>query len=171
MNTLPFALIIFIIALVVFWGASRKQSQTGLPSGRVIYNDTRAWGESDKPLFDPVYDITGKPDYLVKEHGVIIPVEVKTSRTPNSPYDSHVFQLAAYCMLVQRTYGTRPPYGIIKYPHRTFSVDYTQALENELIELIADIRIQQRKKNVPRSHNSPARCAGCGYRELCDDRL
>ena len=68
----------------------------------MIYTDTRGWSAVEKPLYDPVIGLTGRPDYLVKKGKDIIPVEVKTSRTPEAPYDSHIFQLAAYCLLVAR---------------------------------------------------------------------
>jgi CRISPR-associated exonuclease Cas4 len=116
-------------------------------------------------------DLTGKPDYLVEQNGKIIPVEVKSGRAPEAPYDSHIYQLAAYCLLVEKTYHTRPPYGIIHYENRDFSVDYTHDLENALVDLLVEIQRDTHKKNVPRSHEQPARCAKCGYRNVCDERL
>jgi len=110
------ALAFTLLALGLFWLSARQRRSAGLPGGRVIYNDTRGWGALEKPLIDEALGLTGKPDYLVREHGRIIPVEVKTGRTPESPYDGHIFQVAAYCLLVEKTYGKRPPYGIIRDP-------------------------------------------------------
>ena len=56
---------------------------------------------------------------------MFIPVEVKTGRTPAAPHDAHIFQLAVYCLLVEKTYGKRPSHGIIHYPSRDFEVDFT----------------------------------------------
>ena len=64
--------------------------------------------------------LVGKPDYLVESAGQLIPVEVKSTRNSNAPYDAHIFQLAAYCLLVQRQLGKRPPYGILHYANRTY---------------------------------------------------
>ncbi len=116
-------------------------------------------------------ELTGKPDYLVERDGVIIPVEVKTGRTPAAPFDSHIFQVAAYCLLVERTYGKRPPYGIIHYPNRDFAVDYTAQLESTLLDQLADIKRDEIRSNVPRSHEDPVRCRKCGFRKLCDQSL
>ncbi len=165
------ALFLFIFAFIFFFQGNRQQKQAGLPGGRVIYTDTRAWGEVEKPLFSRELGLTGKPDYLVEQNGRIIPVEVKTGRTPEAPYDSHIFQVAAYCLLVEKTYGKRPPYGIIHYPNRDFAVDYTPALESSLLDLLAEIKRDETRTNVQRSHDDAARCRKCGFRKVCDQSL
>ena len=159
------------IAMWLLFRSGQNRKSAGLPGGRVIYTDTRGWGPVEKPLFDPVIGLTGKPDYLVSQAEKIIPVEVKSSRVREAPYDEHIFQLAAYCLLVERVYGTRPPYGILHYPNRTYAVDYTPALELALLDLLAEMRRQDRRASVDRSHEAPARCRGCGYRTICDQRL
>ena len=165
------ALILFIAFLILFWLSSRQRKQAGLPGGRIIYTDTRAWGEVEKPLYDAQLGLTGKPDYLVEQNGQIIPVEVKSGKAPAAPYDSHIFQVAAYCLLVQRGMGKRPPYGIIHYTDRDFAVDYTDELENRLLDTLAEMRRDEVRTSVARSHESPARCNRCGYRDLCDQKL
>lgn len=166
-----FAFILLLAAILVLWIASRQRRASGLPAGRVIYSDTDHWGKVERPLYDPVSALTGKPDYLVDEGDFLIPVEVKSSRAPSLPHDSHVFQLAAYCLLVERVYGKRPPYGILRYRDRTFSIEYTPALEQELEDLLDEIRRQERRGEADRSHEEPQRCARCGYRKICDQRL
>ena len=164
-------LLALLVAFILFFISGRQRRAAGLPGGRVIYTDTRAWGKVEKPLFDKDLDLTGKPDYLIEQGGKIIPVEVKTGRTPEVPYDSHIFQLAAYCRLVQKTYGKRPSYGIIHYPNRDFAVDYTADLENALLDLIAEMRMNEHRSEVSRSHDDENRCRRCGFRQICDQRL
>jgi CRISPR-associated exonuclease Cas4 len=103
------ALLLLAAALYVLYLSRRQRRATGLPTGRVTYSDTGRWTKVEKPLYDPVSGLTGKPDYLVEENGFLIPVEVKSGRAPNLPHDSHIFQLAAYCLLVEATEGIRPP--------------------------------------------------------------
>ena len=158
-------------ALLLFWLAARQQKAAGLPGGRIIYADTSEWQPVEKPLYDPLLGITGKPDYLIQKGKQVIPVEVKSSRVMASPYDSHIFQLAAYCYLVERETGIRPKYGILHYPKRTFRIEYTSQLEDSLLELIAEIRYQERRTVVNRSHEEPRRCAACGYRKECKQTL
>jgi len=171
MTSLYLALALLLIAFVLFFISGRQRRAAGLPAGRVVYTDTRTWGALEKPLFDLELGLTGKPDYLVEQNGKLIPVEVKTGRTPEAPYDSHIFQVAVYCLLVQKTYGKRPPYGLLHYPDRDFAVDYTPELESALLDLLADIRRAGRRRDVPRSHDDPQRCRHCGFRNACDERL
>lgn len=163
--------VFLLLALAALWFSGRQRRASGLPDGRVIYADPKTWGAVEKPLYDVHLGLTGKPDYLVQQGKLILPVEVKTGRAPLSPHDSHIFQLAAYCLLVEREYGVRPPYGILHYPDRTFAVDYTPDLEAALLETLSEMRALERRETCDRSHESAARCARCGYRSLCDQRL
>ncbi len=172
MQYLYISLALLLLAIIILWQSARRQKEAGLPAGRVIYTDTRAWGAPlEKPLYDSKLGLTGKPDYLVEQKGHIIPVEVKSGRAPEAPYDSHIFQLAAYCLLVDKTFGRRPPYGIIHYPSRTFAVDYTTAVESALLDLLAEMRRDDPRAEVDCSHDDPARCRRCGFQSVCDQKL
>ncbi|MCL4529626.1 MAG: Dna2/Cas4 domain-containing protein [Chloroflexi bacterium] len=165
------ALFLIFLAILFFWQSNRQWRQAGLPGGRIIYTDTRAWGEVEKPFFYSEMGLTGKPDYLVEQNGRIIPVEVKSGRTPEVPYDSHIFQVAAYCLLVEKTFGKRPPYGIIHYSNRDFAVDYTPELESALLDQLAEMRRDEYRTDVARSHEDAVRCRRCGFRKVCDQKL
>jgi len=173
MNALiPLAGLLLVLALLVLWLSSRQRAASGLPEGRVIAADTGGWKRLEKPLYDAQTGLTGRPDYIVEQGGALIPVEVKSGWAPAEPRDSHLFQLAAYCLLVERSSGKRPPYGILHYRNRTFAVDYTPALEAELRALLEEMRAHQhRRGEVHRSHEEPARCAKCGYRGVCEEKI
>lgn len=145
--------------------------RAGLPEGRIVYADPGMWGKVEKPLYDSALGLTGKPDYLVKNHNQVIPVEVKSMWAPREPYDSHRLQLGAYCLLVERSLGQRPPYGLLRYRNRTFRIPYTTSFEDEVIGILEDIRDHKDMEEVRRSHEHPNRCARCGYRNRCDQRL
>ena len=169
---LPSAIFLFLFALAILWIAARQRDKTGLPGGQVIYEDTREWGPVEAPLYDPLLRLTGKPDYLVQQpDGSVIPVEVKSNHVHRGPYDSHIYQLAAYCYLVTRDTGQRPSYGILHYPNRTYRIDYTPDLEANFLDLVAEMRADERRRNVSRSHESVARCGGCGFEAICDHSL
>ena len=165
------ALLLLVMTLVLFWISRTKRVQSGVPGGRIIYSDPQLLGKVEKPLFDPNLMLTGKPDYLVNQNGNIIPVEVKSSFGPLEPYASHVFQLLAYCLLVESSTGQRPPYGILKYRNRTFAIDYTEAQEQALIELLEDIHLDEGGGECGRSHEETGRCGRCGFRSICEQRL
>jgi CRISPR-associated exonuclease Cas4 len=165
------SLALLFLAFIFFWQSNLQRKAAGLPGGRIIYTDTRGWSKLEKPLFYAALALTGKPDYLIEKNGQIIPVEVKSGRAPDAPYDSHIYQLASYCLLVEKTYNKRPPYGIIHYEGRDFAVDYTRELESSLLDLLADMKRDGGKREVSRSHEQASRCKRCGFRDACDQSL
>jgi CRISPR-associated exonuclease Cas4 len=165
------AVILIIVSNVLLWLGRRKRQAAGIPPGRVVYTDTGAMRKVEKPLYDASLNLTGRPDYLVKRHGSWIPVEVKSGWSPPVPYESHILQLAAYCILVERATGKRPPYGIIKYRNRSFEIEYTPQVENDLLNILVEMRSQMRKGEASRSHETAARCMRCGFRSRCDQVL
>ena len=166
------AVVCFILGLLVLmWGRSLRVA-SGLPRGEVIYTDTRAWGAVEKPLFSATFRLAGKPDYLVKQGRSVAPVEVKSSLAPaDGPRQSHVMQLAAYCLLVEETHRRRPAYGIIQYADKAFSIENSDALRSALLDLLDEMRQAAANGEVARSHDDARRCAGCGYRHACDEAL
>ena len=166
------AFLLIILAVVFFLRGSQQQQQQGLPTGRVVYDDSsRRGGEEVQPIYSPSLGLTGKPDYIVRHHHKPIPVEVKSRRAPQQPYDSHIFQLAVYCLLVEEKYGQRPEYGIIRYSDRSFQIDFTSELEKQLLSMLEEMRQHNNTRAPHRSHDDASRCAGCGYRSICQERL
>ena len=166
------ALLFIIMGVLIFWLGRRSQAEAGLPTGRVIYSDTRGWQSIAKPLFSRTRRLAGKPDYLVQQGRDIIPVEVKSARAPGGgPRRSHVLQLAAYCLLIEETYRQRPKYGIATYADRMFAVDYTDTLRAALLDVIAAMREDLARGTAQRSHDEAVRCVHCGYRQACPERL
>lgn len=170
------ALILFFALVAAFYlrrtGRAVK-ARAGLPiAARVVYSDTGAWQRVEKPLFSRKYRLTGKPDYIVRdESGALIPIEVKPTRTASEPRASDTMQLMAYGVLVEQEFGARPTYGLLKYRDHVFQIDFTDDLRAEFFETLQDMRADRRAANVPRSHDDPARCRHCGYREECSERL
>lgn len=167
-----FAFGLLIFALFLLRGGSQSRRNQGLPPGRVVYDDSsRSGGEPVQPLYSARLGLSGKPDYVVQQRGVPIPVEVKSRRSPREPYRSHIFQLAAYCLLVEDHYQVRPPYGLIRYSDRTFQINFTDELEDHLLDLLKEMRKEKLSIAPHCSHDEPMRCAGCGFRDVCEQRL
>ena len=170
-------LFILFLGLLLLWQARRQRQAGGLPGGRLVYSDTGAWGARlEQPLYAAELGLTGKPDYLVEQGPHLIPVEVKSSRGPRqAPYDSHIYQVAAYCLLVEAIYEKRPPYGLLHYTDgehsQTYAIDFTPQLEAELRVLLGEMQAGRGRKAPERSHDSPARCQSCGFRAVCDQVL
>lgn len=167
--------ITFILLALIVWllvESRRRQEASGLPAGIIRFSDTGAWFRNEESLFAADVRLAGKPDYLVEErNGMIVPVELKSGRAPEKPWPGHVYQLAAYCLLVEENYGVRPDYGIIQYADRAFAVDYSEELEQELLDLLMEMREDSFESAVDRDHQDGRRCRRCGVRTHCDQRL
>jgi CRISPR-associated exonuclease Cas4 len=165
-------LIILLLAfgLLLLWISTQRRRGL-LPEGRVVYEDSGATRRLEQPLFAEELNLVGRPDYLIENKHGLVPVEVKSGRTPSKPFQSHIFQLAAYCALVEVNFDQRPAYGIIRYPQRSFTVEFTEELERQLFSLLADMREALQMGELHRSHRNPARCNACGFLAMCDESL
>lgn len=67
----------------------------------------------EKSIYISEQSLAGKQEYLVEVGDELTPSEVKSPNVEHTPYDSHIYQLAAYCLMVQRVYNNRPPYVIL----------------------------------------------------------
>jgi CRISPR-associated exonuclease Cas4 len=164
-------ILFFALAAWLWFTARAGQRDAGLPAGRVTYVDTGAWKRAERPLFSNEHRLTGRPDYLVRMRDSVIPVEVKSGAAPARPYQAHVLQLAAYCLLVEEVEARTVPYGIIKYDDRAFEIDYTPALRGRLLDTLDAMRAGLQAPDLQRNHRDARRCAACGYREGCEQRL
>jgi CRISPR-associated exonuclease Cas4 len=168
------AVALAVLAGLLFVLSRRMRRAAGLPAGRVIYADTGAWQRNEQALYSERHRLAGKPDYLVRQGGRVIPVEVKSGPAPDAPHEGHLLQLAAYCLLVAETSGNRPPYGILQYADRQYAIDYTAELEGRLRDALRRLRDDadaDAARGPRRSHAAPERCARCGVRDSCDQRL
>jgi CRISPR-associated exonuclease Cas4 len=168
---LSLAVVLLLMGLVLLWRSKRKRGETGLPQGRVVYDDTGAWQVCPRPLFSRRYLLAGKPDYIVAQGNYLVPVEVKPRRTAARPYLSDILQLAAYCLLIEDNFDKAPPYGIIKYAARTFPVEYTPELRRRLLATMEGMRRDLITAEVAPSHKNAQRCRACGHREQCQARV
>ncbi len=156
---------------LLLWGR-RRQRATGVPWGAVVYSDTGAEESVPAPLISRRYGLVGKPDYLVAAaqtgQRTPIPVEVKRRRAPVQPLESHILQLAAYCLILEDLHGAAPTHGILRYADRAFTVPFTPDLRRAVLAAAAGIRTARRAADPPRrSHAERARCVHCGYRRAC----
>ncbi len=155
-------------AIVTQESARRERLDAGIVAGDVAYSDL------DKPgdvLRSAKYDIGGRPDYVVRQNGHLIPVEVKSGHTPKHPHESHVLQLGAYCVLVEETFGRRPPFGIVSYEECKFEVPFTDELKDRVLETVLRMRLAEVTGNVHRNHDRRAKCGNCSRRFACPERL
>jgi CRISPR/Cas system-associated exonuclease Cas4 (RecB family) len=112
------------------------------------------------------YHLRGRPDELRRARdGRVVPVEIKSSRSPrSSPYPSHRVQALAYCLLVEEACGVPPPYTVVKYSDGTeFQVAWTPGTKAEILDLLERWRAPYMGETAP----ARGKCSSCGFRAAC----
>jgi CRISPR-associated exonuclease Cas4 len=140
--------VVLVLALGAFALAFILRKRIMIPDGEVQYSDSdQAPGEV---LASNILPLVGKPDYVIKRDGFFIPVEVKTGKTPATPYKNHVAQLYAYCFLVEEHFSKRPPFGILRYPDKEFPLEFTPQAEAGLKAAVQNV-IEKKQSGSYRS--------------------
>ena len=163
---------VFLAALLMWARARRQILQSGIPDGRVVYQDTDRRRNVERPLVSRSCGLTGKPDYLVEAANGLIPVELKSRNCPRSgPREGDVAQVTAYCVLVEDSFEATPPCGITQYADRSWHIRYTLEDRKRLLHILNEMREARNSLAVHRNHQHAARCRACGYRAVCDEAL
>ena len=164
--------VVLLLAVLVWFSANRKLARSGIPEGRIVAQDAGRRHQVHRPLRSPRYGLVGKPDYLIEAHEGLVPVEIKSRKSPRSaPTASDVAQLTTYCVLVEDVIGTAPPHGIVEYTNRYWRIEYTPRARRAVLQVVNDIRESPAWGSIHRSHNQAARCRACGFRNVCDERI
>lgn len=156
--------------LAAFWFGFRacrqfqeSQTVTGrqrFAPGVIVY--------SDFSLLDDEWDLVGKPDYVMWGTAGLIPVDLKNRDSPAVLFESHRLQMIAYCRLVEKAYGSRPPYALVQYLDDLKEVTYDADAESSLRVHLDRMNVAEAATRVERDHESAAKCAGCSHRNYCD---
>lgn len=162
------ALILIIKSKKISHDMCKIKKMYKIQQGKIAYSDLN---KPAKPLFSKRYRITGKPDYVIRRNNCYIPVEIKTGRQ-NSPQKNHIFQLAAYCHLLEENYGCFVPYGILVYDtHQQYKIPFDPKMRYELESTLKQMRILLKNKNFIRNHNDSNKCINCSMRVYCKSKL
>jgi CRISPR-associated exonuclease Cas4 len=146
------------VALVVV--AARRRLAYGLGAGKTVSLDNRE-------LFSERLGLVGRPDRVERQGGFLIPEEWKPSAKRVSP--PHRLQLGVYFLLIEETYGVRPPYGwIVIRGGKRVRVENADTLRSEVLAVAERIREHRREiaREIP-VRQPAAKCRACGQRENC----
>lgn len=157
------------VALYLSLTASRRadlKRQEHAINGEIKYVD------KDKPrmLRSARYGIQGRPDFILQVEGEMVPVELKTGRTPRGPLFSHILQVGAYCLMLQEE-GAKVSHGILRYEGIEHEIEFDQQLSGLVVSKVAEMRRLQGTGEVHRNHNRPGKCLSCSRRDACPERL
>ncbi len=157
--------VLVVVAALLALAALILQRRSGI-SGRVLASDAHL-ARPVRVLRSARHGLSGKPDYIVVEHGKRAPVELKPARRARSPWLRDVVQLAAYCLLLEETSDDFAGYGYLRYRDRTFRIDFTDSLRAEVLRTLAALRADLGAADVDANHRDPRRCARCALVVAC----
>jgi CRISPR-associated exonuclease Cas4 len=77
-------------------------------------------------------------------------------------------QIVAQCLLVEETYGVRPPFGIVVLAGGTHAkVSFTPDLERRLLKTMADMRELVASQAEPGPRWIAPKCQACSFFQTC----
>ena len=172
MSAAEIILLALAVLSVVGWLYFRFQAaQSPVPDGDIIYTDTDRI-EIHESLISETYQLTGKPDYIVRTTDGLVPVEVKSRAFgERGPCEGEVAQLVAYCLLVEDVMGEPVPQGLLQYADREVPVPFTDKRRAKLLGLLVEMRELDGVANVNRNHTNVGKCRSCGYRAGCGEAV
>ena len=96
LNGFAMLFLISITAAILAWLLRHPRfAQTGFPALKIRYADVGTIYQQPA-LISARYGLSGRPDYLIRVDDGVVPVELKSVRSPRSgrPYEGHLLQLA-----------------------------------------------------------------------------
>ncbi|MGE4275353.1 MAG: PD-(D/E)XK nuclease family protein [Candidatus Methanomethylophilaceae archaeon] len=129
-------------------------------------------GEDDAPVLrSESAGVAGRPDLIIRQEGGLVPLELKTGRTPRGPLFSHILQIGAYCIIVSEVYGQRVEKGILRYPKQDFDVEFDENLEALVREKLREMEELERSGDVRRNHQRKGKCDHCSRLQACPQAI
>jgi CRISPR/Cas system-associated exonuclease Cas4 (RecB family) len=150
-----------LVAVVLFVASWALGRTTGIRGGASV----------EPLLVDETLRLRGRPDYVVRERGRLVPIELKPLRRSTVLYESDRMQLVAYLLLVRANYPREfAGYGRVRYRDAEFTVTLDEASEARCSALAERVRAARRTE-VHRTHDIAGKCAACAHRAACGESL
>ena len=117
------------------------------------------------PLWSEELGLSGRADAVEVEDGAVRPVEYKAGVRHGAAAD---LQLCAQALCLEEMLDIEIPHGYVWYggPRRRLQVDFTEALRQEVRDVIDRIRTQLLRFELPEAPND-ARCKECQLLHHC----
>lgn len=117
------------------------------------------------------FTFSGMPDEIYENaQGELFPVEYKSNLRKTSMPDYFRYQMAAYFLCIEQSYGKNPKYGIMKEitSGREIRIENNAALKKEVLRQAKEITLlKEGKLAAVRNHNDIKKCANCSVRNNC----
>ncbi len=139
--------------------ARRIRRVRGLASGRTLALD-------DVTLYSARYQLSGRPDRIVRIGRAVIPEEWKSARRL---WPGHIAQMGAYFLLIEERYGVRPPHGyVVLGTGKRHRIENDAKLRGWVLDLAGQIRAARARPHEPiGARPAPSQCRSCGQRINC----
>jgi len=163
------SIILILISIKIKNNIKKLKFDNKIQEGKIIYSDLNI---PEKSFFSRRYRISGKPDYIIEKNGYYIPVEVKSGNHINAK-KGHIYQLMAYCQLLEDYYNCFIPYGILVYNEtsKQFKIPFDPKMRFELEYSIKEMRRALNCNMIQRNHYEIQKCIKCSMREHCNYKL
>ena len=114
--------------------------------------------------------IEGTVDMIAKTPEGYVIVEYKMTYMPKKILPSHLYQAAAYAMLVEEAFKTivRKLYVYYEKSNRALEIPLTENIRRHVIWTIGRIRRIIQEEKLPDAKPS-RKCRSCGYRWICKE--
>lgn len=153
------AVLALVVGLWLMLAGQGMRLRRGLGSGKTVSLDRVT-------LTSRRLGLTGRPDRLIRQGGVVWPEEWKSARVLR-PW--HRAQMGVYFALIEDQLGVRPPHGFIVCGDGTrHQVDNTGELRAWVLDLAGQIRAARQKVDQPIPVTPEhGQCRPCGMRGQC----
>ena len=152
------AVLALLLGLGLILGGRGLRRGLGLGDGKTVALD-------NVTLTSRRYGLTGRVDRLIRQGGMVIPEEWKSSR---SVWPNHRAQMAVYFVLIEDQLGVKPTHGFVVLGDLARHRVDNDELRAWVLELAAQIRTARQALTVPLPVTPRAgQCRPCGMREHC----
>jgi CRISPR-associated exonuclease Cas4 len=164
-STLGLLIVVMGVVYIALVAAGRRgRRRLGIDSRDIVAADDARLGT---PLLrSDRLGLVGRPDQIVRIGGAYVPVEQKPRARVLQP--SHVLQVGAQCLLVEETYGVRPPFGVVVLGNgKDVRVPFDGGLERAVLDTMSEMRTMLAENREPGPRWQAGKCSGCGHHGTC----
>lgn len=114
--------------------------------------------------------LRGKIDKIEFHKDSIIPIEIKTGAPGRgSPWQDHITQLTAYCILLEKEHSRSVNKGAIIYynPRVVYEVSINPFMVDEVHSLIREVNSTLSNQVLPDILKNQNKCNICGLKDIC----
>ena len=125
----------------------------------------------NKYFEDEKLNICGIIDLAFISNNEVIPIEFKHIKS--KPKYSHILQLTAYGLLLEKQYKKffKESYIIYSNNMKFYNVKITENHKKDLFYVINNIEKMYENDTLPQSDANEKKCSQCEYLNFCDDRI